>query len=309
MSETFKASWARVKGNTWCMLTENAYIPVYVLEDNRAIMLDSGWQDDLPDILQLLEEKDLQLAAILTSHDHPDHVGNHKDLKDRFGAKVYMGPFCACSCTDPLNMFATLGGRAGYRVVRDRTGRFCEPDHIIPWKDGEITLEGVTFKTVMTAGHCAEQFTFITPDNVAYLGDALLSIEKITRTRLHYTTGIEVDFESKKKIAQLQCDKFIMAHGDIVDDIRETVQVNIDMTNKHLDDFEKLADEPLTPDSLIRKYIIHSGGNLARWRSVRGAHYNAQAYLSYLVDTKRLKLLIDDGYLKYIRPDCLPQEN
>ena len=92
-------------------------------------------------------------------------------------------------------------------------------------------------------------------------------------------------------------------------DIRETVQVNIDMTNKHLDDFEKLADEPLTPDSLIRKYIIHSGGNLARWRSVRGAHYNAQAYLSYLVDTKRLKLLIDDGYLKYIRPDCLPQEN
>ena len=54
MSETFKASWAHVKGNTWCMLTENAYIPVYILEDNRAIMLDSGWQDDLPDILQLL---------------------------------------------------------------------------------------------------------------------------------------------------------------------------------------------------------------------------------------------------------------
>ena len=61
MSENFNASWAHVKGNTWCMLTENAYIPVYVLEDNRAIMLDSGWQDDLPDILQLLEEKNALL--------------------------------------------------------------------------------------------------------------------------------------------------------------------------------------------------------------------------------------------------------
>ena len=214
----------------------------YLGTNNAQILIDAGVS--VRTLKTSLKEKGIMLTdidAVFITHDHPDHVGNHKDLKERFGAKVYMGPFCACSCTDPLNMFATLGGRAGYRVVRDRTGRFCEPDHIIPWKDGEITLEGVTFKTVMTAGHCAEQFTFITPDNVAYLGDALLSIEKITRTRLHYTTGIEVDFESKEKIAQLQCDKFIMAHGDIVDDIRETVQVNIDMTNKHLDDFEKLA--------------------------------------------------------------------
>lgn len=308
MTETFKPYWEHVKGNTWCMVTANAYIPVYILEGNRAIMLDSGWPDDVQEIVRLLEEKDLQLAALLTTHDHPDHVGNHKYLKERYSAKVYMGPFCACSCTDALNMFATLGGRAGYRVVRDRTGRFCEPDHIIPWQDGEITVEGATFQTVMTAGHCAEQFSFITPDNVAYLGDAVLSIEEIIHTRLHYTTGIEVDFQSKEKIANMSCDKYIMAHGAIVDDIKETVQVNIEVTNKHLDDFEMLADEPLSPDSLIRKYIIHSGGNLARWRSVRGAHYNAQAYLSYLVDMKRLKLIIDDGYLKYVRPDCLPQQ-
>ena len=100
-----------------------------------------------------------------------------------------------------------------------------------------------------------------------------------------------------------------MAHGAIVADIKETVQVNVDVTNKHLDDFEMLADEPMPPDTLIRKYIIHSGANLQRWRSVRGMHYNAQAFLSYLVDTKRLKIIIDDGYLKYVRPDCLPQEH
>ena len=68
MSENFNASWAHVKGDTWCMLTENAYIPVYVLEDNRAIMLDSGWQDDLPDILRLFEEKNLhRITAEMTA--------------------------------------------------------------------------------------------------------------------------------------------------------------------------------------------------------------------------------------------------
>ena len=309
MTENFEARWEHVKGNTWCMITANAYIPVYMLEGNRAIMIDSGWPDDLQDIIRLLEEKQLQIVALLTSHNHPDHVGNHTYIRQRYGAKVYMGPFNAATCDDPLNMYATLGGRAGFRVLRDRTGRFTKTDFFIPWEDGEITVEGATFQTVMTAGHCAEHISFITPDNVAYLGDAMLSVDHIRNTRLHYSTGLEIDFESKAKIARMTCDKYIMAHNAIVDDIKETAQVNIDVTNAHLDAFEMLADEPLSPDELIRKYIIHSGANLQRWRSVRGMHYNAQAFLAYLVDVKRLKLIIDDGYLKYVRPDCLPQEN
>jgi glyoxylase-like metal-dependent hydrolase (beta-lactamase superfamily II) len=291
------------------MLTENAYIPVYVLEDNRAIMLDSGWQDDLPDILQLLEEKNLQLAAILTSHDHPDHVGNHKELKDRFGAKVYMGPFCACSCTDPLNMFATLGGRAGYRVVRDRTGRFCEPDHIIPWKDGEITLEGVTFKTVMTAGHCAEQFTFITPDNVAYLGDAILSPKIIRTVRLPYCACLEPYLEALDKIAQLGCDKYIFAHNGIEEDIGRVIQITKDTVEERLNVLEALADTPMTLDELVRKFLIHTEADLTSWRSVNGVGFNAKTFAGHLVDQDRLKFVLEDGIMKYVRADKAEGKN
>ena len=77
-----KPHWEQVKGNTWCMVFDFGRIPVYLCGEGKAIMIDSGFERNRQEILDLLAEKELQLIALLTSHTHPDHIGNHAFLRE-----------------------------------------------------------------------------------------------------------------------------------------------------------------------------------------------------------------------------------
>ncbi len=301
MAEDHFAFLEPVKGQTWCIVTRYARIPVYRLDEKRIVLIDSGFPSDEAVILRLLEEKGLVPVAVLTSHNHPDHVGNHAILREKYGAKVYMGPFGAATCDDPLALYNTLGVRVGYREVRDRPKRFSKTDVVLPPKEGEVTVEGARFVLKDLSGHCTEQYGIVTPDNVAYLADAVLSVDQILHTRLHFTTGVEEDLASKERIATWDHDRYIIAHNAVVDDIRETVRVNLEVMRSHLDAFVRLADEPVTLDELVRRYVLDSGADPDRPRSVHAIYYNALPFLSYLTDVGRMECIAGDGYLKYVR--------
>lgn len=302
MNEQFTPYWEHVKGQTYCMVLDYCRIPVYMLDGNRAIMLDTGYSTSEQDVLRLLDEKNLTVTAILTTHVHPDHNGNHVVLREKFGCKIYMTPFAAASCTDALSMYSNFGGRAGYHRLKIDKRRFFTTDVIIPWADGKITVDGVTFEVLTTGGHCVEHICFITPDNVAYLGDALQSANIMRYRRLTYSTGLEADIESQKKIAAMHCDKYILAHNGIVEDIQTEVRVSLEEIEKRLDVFVAQADTPATMDELIQRFLAQSGADLNNKRSVHGVYFNALAFIDYLVDLKRLEVIIENGFIKYVRP-------
>ncbi len=302
MSEQFIPYWEHVKGQTYCIVTDYCRIPVYMLDNNRAIILDTGFSTNEQDILRLLDEKDLTITAILTTHVHPDHTGNHVALRKKFGCKIYMTPFAAATCADPLTMYSNFGGRAGYHRLKKDLSRFFPTDVIIPWKDGKITVEGADFEVVTTGGHCVEHICFITPDNVAYLGDALQSADIMRYRRLTYSIGLEADMESKEKIATLRCDKYILAHNGVIEDIQTEVRVALEEIEKRLAAFVEQADTPASMDDLIQRFLVHSGADLNNKRTVHGVYFNALAFIDYLVDLKRLEVIIEDGFIKYVRP-------
>ena len=80
-----------VAGNTWCLNTV-ASIPIYFIDDRNVILLDTGYSDDRsrPALMEFLEENELKVSAILGTHTHYDHVGNHNYLKTRYGSEIIM---------------------------------------------------------------------------------------------------------------------------------------------------------------------------------------------------------------------------
>ena len=296
-----KPHWQQVKGNTWCMVFDYARIPVYLCGGGKAILLDSGYDRSRREILDLLAEKNLQPVALLTSHTHPDHIGNHAFLREKFGAKVYMSPFDVATFDDPMVMCVSFGSRVGYQMCKERFRVGVTADEVFPNTDCEITVEGASFRMIATPGHCVEHTSIITPDNVAYLGDALQSEDFMVNRRLTYSTVVEEDLASKKRIGQLNCDAYIMAHNGVAEDIKDSVETAIEAMEYRLRLFEELTDTPASEDELVRRFLVHTGADLQNTRSVRGIHFNAPAFLGYLVDHGRLIQIVEDGYLKYAR--------
>ena len=72
----------QVKGSTW-VLEANELIPLYLLDDRRCVLLDSGLAKEREEIEKTLLEAGLEPAGILCSHAHVDHCGNNRYFQEQ----------------------------------------------------------------------------------------------------------------------------------------------------------------------------------------------------------------------------------
>lgn len=288
-----------VKGNTYCIVLSYARIPLYMLGGGKAIMIDSGFAQSWENILWLLEKENLQITAVLTSHAHPDHLGNHRNLQKHFGAKLYMSDFAAMAYRTPMNQTALGLGLVSYRMFREALGQPLRADHIIDPFSKTIDVEGTKFGVLYLPGHAAEHLGFITPDNVAYLGDAVLDENMVQRLRIPYCTCVEPDLESKEAIAELHCDRYILAHNGVCDEIRPLAEQNRDSMLEKARHLEKLCRDYQTLDQITLQFLLETGGDPDSYRTVHGARRNISVFVEYLIDTDRLEVRARNGVVEY----------
>src|SRR5260370_9042052 len=48
------------------------------------------WLDMVDDILELTGAKDLQVKAVIETHNHADHISGHGEITRRTGAEIYI---------------------------------------------------------------------------------------------------------------------------------------------------------------------------------------------------------------------------
>ena len=106
-------------------------------KEDKIIVIDPGDAGQVIDYL-----KDKKLDYILLTHKHMDHVGGVKELKNKYGAKVY-GPLE----TKEYNDF-TLSEADEFEVMSEN------------------------FKVILTGGHTEEHISYLVEDKL-FCGDAL----------------------------------------------------------------------------------------------------------------------------------------
>jgi len=301
MNQRIEPYLEHVLGDTWCIVTGYCRIPLYMPDRSRAVMIDSGLKrPDREGILALLDRENIRVANLLTSHFHPDHVGNHTALKATHGCAVYMTPFARIMSTDASNLQAV-----GYETYTMRKARspysFCGPDHIIPENADEIRVDGIPFRLLWLPGHAVEQVGFVTPDNVAYLADTVLSDHLLQSVKLPYYTCLRLDLRTKESLKEIQCDRYILAHNGVYDQISGLIDRNIATAHEKLCLVEDVADEWHTLEQLCAAVMIRLEMNLNADAKVIGAKRNIQVLVEYLVETERLAFRVRDGYVEYRR--------
>ena len=166
----------------------NCYI-VYQDDCDQCVVIDPGYEPDTV----LLEVKRLKkdIAAILLTHGHFDHVGAVKDLVAETDCKVYIHEH-------DLSLPATF--TAGPLYYTDLYG-----------EGDRLTLAGLDIRVLHTPGHTPGCVCLMVEDNL-FSGDTLFR-ESCGRTDLPGGNGAEL-FKSLRRLAALTGDyRVLPGHG------------------------------------------------------------------------------------------------
>ena len=291
-----------IKGNTFCIDTGMLYIPFYKINQKEIIMLDSGWaKGEREGIDEILEKNNLVVVGIICTHAHVDHVGNNAYLKEKYNCIIAMPAYEALICSSTMNLKLYYNSQTLSEVTEHFGHMVCKTDIMIFDNQDIIFVHGIEFKIIHTPGHSPAHICIITPDDVAYLGDSLISYEVMRGAKMPYAFILSEDLKSKLKLYDLKCSRYVVAHKGMFDDITKLITDNIEFYKNRAIRVCDVIDVAMTRDDIlnavIKKFNIHVNSKYKYTMIER----MLGSYVEYLNETGMLVLNMNEGFLKYSR--------
>ena len=179
----------------------NCYF-VYREGSSKVIFIDPA--DYGEQIFKAMKDNGFEVAAILLTHGHFDHIWGCSKLRQLTSAPVY-----AYEGEEDVLLSSDLNVSAG-------AGRACTVKANTLLKDGEeVTIEGMTFKLIATPGHTQGSCCYYFEEaNMLISGDTLFE-ESVGRTDLPTGSMSTLVRSVKDKLFELPDDVVVYpGHGD-----------------------------------------------------------------------------------------------
>ena len=216
-----------IRGNTY-YAPEGVVIGAYKVE-NALLLIDSG-NDDSSARKAIRDFEDIAVNAVFNTHSHADHCGGNAFLQKRFGATIIAPSLEAAFIENPVLEPTYLYGAAPLKALHNKF-LMATPSKVnitlddTPF-DFVLSGEAVHFKTVRLNGHSPNQHALITPDDIAFLGDALVSETVVSKHPLIFTYDVTAHLASLETLKTLQASAYVIAHGGLYTSISDLIDIN-----------------------------------------------------------------------------------
>ena len=292
----------KIKDNTFCIDTGMTYIPFYKIDDENIIMLDTGWAEGERDgLTNILEKNSLKIAGIINSHVHIDHSGNNAYFREKYNCPIAMPAFEAMICSSTTNLKLYYNNLSPEEIFLHLNHMICPVDTLIDNKQASVEMCGIAFKILHTPGHSPAHICLITPDDVAYIADALISREIMHGAKMPYAYILSEDLKSKEKLYGLQCSQYVVAHKGIYNNITDLITDNIAFYKLRAEVIAGLITTPMTMEEVaqtVRKAFNIQIKDVFKYTLIIRM---LSSYLEYISDMGLIKKTVKDGILKYYK--------
>lgn len=291
----------QIKGSTW-VAEANQLIPFYRLDDRRCVLLDTGLLEERQELEETLTAAGLTPVGILCSHAHIDHCASNGYFQEKYGSKVALTAPEAGMCSTILTLKCYFLTLPPGMVERESSCMVHRPDVLIPPSDGPFQFCGTQFQIIHTPGHSSGHVCTVTPDNVCYVADALLS-QELLEAKLPYNLSHQAAMESREKLRGLHCDLCVMAHRGVCGggELDKLIDDNNALIRRRAEEIFQLIDRPMTASEIdeaactLYQLFTHKPRRALRFER------NVRFFIEYLTDRGRLEVLCQNGAAYYRR--------
>ncbi|GAB6108184.1 MBL fold metallo-hydrolase [Fusibacter bizertensis] len=268
---------------------------------DQLLLFDTG-NDDSSVKKAIRAFDNIKVIAVFNTHSHADHCGGNAYLSKHFAMPIY-APYLETSfienpILEPTYLFSAsppVSLQNKFLMAKPSTVPYVISDESpisISFDDAQIDIQPVALR-----GHSPNQFGYITPDSVAYLGDALISSEMIEKHPLIFTFDVKEHIESLHRLKMVKAEGYVIAHGGYFTDITDIIHSNLEALDKTQNlILSTIGNGKSTFDELHRKiaYTYQLTENIGQYwlnRSVIHAH------VKYLLEIEMINFDIDHGVI------------
>lgn len=249
-------------GNTYCLRCFSN-IGVYHMGDGTVILIDAGdHKKSVKDLITALDERNWKVRAIYCTHSHLDHIAGNITLKEKYGCDIYASEkedfYGKHPQIDVAQIFNAIP------VKLNPASALHNPGTETKLLSKDIMPEG--FDIIDLPGHTFNMVGIKTPDDVWFLGDAVLARETFESYKIPYFFNINKSIETAEAVSQLEGKLFIPSHDKPYEDIsdlalynanrlRELKEYILSICNgRSFEEILQKADEDLALNFNLEKY-------------------------------------------------------
>ena len=176
----------------------------------------------------------------------------------------------------------------------------CLVDHVIRPEETDTLFRGVRFRVLHTPGHAMDHAAYITPDNVCYMGDALMCGRTLHTSRLPYAFNFQQSLDTIRSLKGLDCQAMAVAHcGVLYEGFDALVEENLQVMERQLAEVRALVDRPMSSDEICGAVCQRMGVVVSTVKKAQNLERFLRPYMEYLVDSGSHRLTLRGNSLCY----------
>ncbi len=272
-------------------------IGIYRQTDRDVYLIDSGNNRTAgKKIWKILNENKWNLKGIINTHSHADHIGGNRYLQKQTGCKIFAdgleATFAKNLILEPSFLY---GGYPGKDYLNHKFQLTQESD-VSPISDTDFPKE---LEVIPLWGHFFHMTGIRTPDNVVFLADCILSAVMLEKIPFPFIYDIAESLNTLDKVETMEASLFVPAHAEVVENVKELVQLNRQKIFDIADKIQTILKTPMCFETLL-KHIFDEYRMDMNFEQYVLIGSTIRSYLSWMKDSGYIETVYENNLLKWI---------